>query len=83
MRFTAKREIDALEYLTNARCSSTPALLAAKHETQGEEDWVPGGFVDFILMERLPGTEPPYWSGSSMDRPERDRLREAFKKAWL
>ena len=82
MRFATKREIEALEYLTTVGCSATPALLASKHETQGEDDWVPGGFLDYILMEKLPGVECPYWSGC-MDRLERDQLRAAFKEAWL
>ncbi|RJE25699.1 hypothetical protein PHISCL_01962 [Aspergillus sclerotialis] len=82
MRFATKREIEVLEYLTKAGCSSSPAFLASKHETQDEDGWVPGGYLDYILMEKIPGVRPPYWTGG-MDRWERDCLREAFKEAWL
>lgn len=36
-------EIDALRCLTQAGCSSSPALLGWKRETQSNTDWVPGG----------------------------------------
>jgi hypothetical protein len=82
MRSTSQREVSALDYLTKAGCSSTPKLFAWKHETQGDDDWVPGGYIDYILMEKLPGETPGYWSGR-MSRAERDQLRESFKKAWM
>ncbi|KAL1979309.1 hypothetical protein VTN96DRAFT_6229 [Rasamsonia emersonii] len=81
MRVTSQREVSALEHLTAVGCSSTPALFAWKHETQGDDDWIPGGYIDYILMEKLPGTSPGYWSGV-MKREERDQLRRAFKEAW-
>ncbi|KAF4188604.1 hypothetical protein CNMCM7927_001299 [Aspergillus lentulus] len=82
MRAASQREVSALDYLTKAGCSSTPKLFAWKHETQGNDDWVPGGYIDYILMEKLPGETPGYWSGR-MSRAERDQLRESFKKAWI
>ncbi|KAK6815160.1 hypothetical protein RU639_008439 [Aspergillus parasiticus] len=73
-------EIDALRCLTQARCSSSPALLGWKRETQSNTDWVPGGYIEYILMERMPGVRPPpYWQPME----ERDRLLKAFKEAYL
>ncbi|GAB1205314.1 hypothetical protein BDV32DRAFT_118848 [Aspergillus pseudonomiae] len=75
-------EIDALRCLTQAGCSSSPALLGWTRETQSNTDWVPGGYIEYILMERVPGVRPPaYWH--PMDQEERDRLLKAFKEAYI
>ncbi|KAB8266633.1 hypothetical protein BDV30DRAFT_245065 [Aspergillus minisclerotigenes] len=75
-------EIDALRCLTQAGCSSSPALLVWKHETQSNTGWVPGGFVDYILMEKVPGSKAPDYR-QSLPPKERDRLLKAFKAAYL
>jgi hypothetical protein len=48
-------EIEALQILTRAGCSSTPALFSRKQDKQRWESWVPGGYKVYILMEKLPG----------------------------
>lgn len=75
-------ETDALKKLTEGGCSCTPALLGWTHKTQGDHLWVPGGYIDFILMEKLPGIAPEdaFWG---FDQKERDQLRESFKEGWL
>jgi hypothetical protein len=82
MRTASRREVSALDYLTKVGCSSTPKLFAWKHETEGDDDRVPGGYIDPILLEKLPGETPGYWSGC-MSRAERDQLRASFRKAWM
>jgi hypothetical protein len=77
-----EEEVCALKRLTAAGCSSTPTFFAWKHETQGDDGWVPGGYIDYILMERVPGSRPNYWS-QDMDKEERAELRKAFKPAWM
>lgn len=70
------QEIDALEHLTEMKCSSSPRLLAEMQMEQDETMWIPGGYVDCILMERLPGRAPlDFWS---WPREKRDELRRAF-----
>ncbi|GIJ99439.1 hypothetical protein Aspvir_001571 [Aspergillus viridinutans] len=77
-------EIEALSHLTKARCSSTPSLFAWKADTQTHNEWVPGGYKLSILMEKLPGSDPSdLFITSQMPLVERDRLRMAFKAAWL
>ncbi|KAJ5591445.1 uncharacterized protein N7459_001814 [Penicillium hispanicum] len=77
-------EIEALSCLTKARCSSTPSLFSYKVDKQSHEEWVPGGYKLYILMEKLSGSDPSalFFSGQ-MSLAERDRLRSAFKAAWL
>lgn len=77
-------ELKALSYLTKAGCASTPSLLSHKETKQSDEEWVPGGYKLYILMEKLPGCapEPSFFSGQ-MPLFERDMLRSAFKTSWL
>lgn len=77
-------EIEALQLFTEAKCSSAPKFIAFKHQVQTQSDWVPGGFLDLILMERMPGREPSdsLMLQHFMPSDERAELREAFKIAW-
>jgi hypothetical protein len=50
---------------------------------QADDQWIPRGFMWYILMERLPGINPELPFQREMDRAERDALRAAFKVAWL
>ncbi|KAL1978988.1 hypothetical protein VTN96DRAFT_7560 [Rasamsonia emersonii] len=51
----AASELSALKLLTEKACPSTPTLLDYKHDIQGPEGLVPGGFVFYLLMNKLPG----------------------------
>jgi hypothetical protein len=79
-------EITALERLTRTKCPHTPKLLSVIWEHQDPTMWVPGGWLIFILMEKVPGVPPLNFFQSSTERPamtrsQRDEVREAFKKA--
>lgn len=74
-------EIYALEHLSKRGCSSAPTLLAWKHGVQAEHQWVPGGYVVYILMNKLPGV--PVDNIAGLPRDERDSLRKAFKESWM
>lgn len=42
---------------------------------------LPGGYITFILMEKVPGEMiHDFWD---YDRAKRDRIREAFKLSWM
>ncbi|KAJ5373794.1 hypothetical protein N7517_005800 [Penicillium concentricum] len=74
------------ELLTKANCSSAPKFIASQSEKQGETDWVPGGHMDLILTERVPGSDLSHrWVSlySVVPRNEPDEIRAAFKNAWL
>lgn len=53
-----ENEIDVLRTLTESGCSAAPKLLSWTRELQDETMWVPGGYVVYILMEKLPGAPP-------------------------
>ncbi|KAI9035056.1 uncharacterized protein KD926_004672 [Aspergillus affinis] len=77
------REIKALQGLTKARCSCTPGFKAWKHETQNRDDWVPGGFIDYILMTRLEGKTVSQELVRELDNEQQQRLRKAFKTSYM
>lgn len=82
----AEKEFTALRVLTAAGCPYTPRFLSRTGGTQDGAMWVPGGWTDYILMEKVPGVAPlNFWDKDqgleAMTRSERDEVRFAFKKA--
>ncbi|RAL03147.1 uncharacterized protein BO80DRAFT_462886 [Aspergillus ibericus CBS 121593] len=75
----AIREMDNLAKLTDVHCSSTPAFIGRAHCVQGDDLYIPGGYIVFILMERLPGRDLGCFHELSLE--ERDEVRIAFLKA--
>ncbi|GKZ31238.1 hypothetical protein AbraIFM66950_011531 [Aspergillus brasiliensis] len=76
------REVEALSLLTKAGCSSTPSLIDWMKRQQTQDEWVPGGFIQFIVMEMVPGVDVSM-NLAKMERQERDELRAAFKASLL
>ncbi|PYI02598.1 hypothetical protein BO78DRAFT_351264 [Aspergillus sclerotiicarbonarius CBS 121057] len=75
-------EVEALSTLTTAGCSSAPSLIDWMQREQTQDQWVPGGYIHFVVMEMVPGVDvSSVWN--RMERDERDELRAAFKKSWL
>jgi hypothetical protein len=82
----AKMEITALKRLTRTECPHTPKLLSILRKEQDPTMWIPGGYLVFILMEKLPGVPPlnlflPSRTQPAMTRSQRDEVREAFREA--
>ncbi|KAK2765574.1 hypothetical protein FQN54_008428 [Arachnomyces sp. PD_36] len=74
-------EAEALKKLTRAKCSATPVLLGCRVVKQTEDMWVPGGYLGFVAMTRLPGT-----TVLQMDRlssTEAEQMRQSFKESWM
>lgn len=79
----AEIELGALKLFTEKGCTSTPKLLAFEEETQSSHDSVPGGYILYLLMEKLPGSridKDAFWH---LDESERAKIREKFKDAWM
>ncbi|KAI9682484.1 MAG: hypothetical protein M1829_000276 [Trizodia sp. TS-e1964] len=76
----AQKEIEALDRLTAAGCSCSPKLLAWIQEKQDASLPLPGGYVIYILMEKLPGESPHdlFMPGRST-LEERDQIRASFR----
>ncbi|PYI09135.1 hypothetical protein BO78DRAFT_337813 [Aspergillus sclerotiicarbonarius CBS 121057] len=75
----AYRETNNLSQLTDEHCSSTPAFIARAQFVQGDDGHLPGGYIVFILMERVPGRDLGCFPELTLE--ERDQARIAFIKA--
>ncbi|BCR91302.1 uncharacterized protein ACHE_70145A [Aspergillus chevalieri] len=82
-RGQTSREIKALKDLTEAKCFCTPKFRAWKHENQDRNDWVPGGFLDYIVMEKLEGRTLSPELIDSLSNEQQQRLRTAFKRSYI
>lgn len=70
-------EINALMWLTERGCSVTPPLLSLTHCRQGIDNVVPGGWLVFIVTERVPGV--PLTEFRTYDFAKRQKIRQAFR----
>ena len=86
-RKPSQLEYTALKFLTEKRCTSTPTLLGYKMDKQQENCLVPGGYMLYLLMTRMPGIplgpdaewNCPFWK---LPDAKRDEIREAFEVAY-
>ncbi|KAJ9294033.1 hypothetical protein DTO271G3_7161 [Paecilomyces variotii] len=75
----ADNEIDILEQLTEKGCSCTPKLLDYRITRQTKDQYVPGGYIAFILMEKLPGRNLNNFHTFTLEK--RDEVRIAAARA--
>ncbi|KAJ9232140.1 hypothetical protein DTO169E5_7611 [Paecilomyces variotii] len=72
-------EIQVLQQLTEAGCSYTPTLIDYDVVAQSDDEYVPGGYIAFILMEKLPGRNLENFHTFSLKK--RDEVRISFLKS--
>lgn len=75
----ACREIENLEELTEAGCNSTPRLIEYFSYMQHSQMRNPGGYILFIVMEKVQGQNLQNFGDLLME--ERDSVRIAFIRA--
>lgn len=77
-------QISALNCLTQAGFSWSPRLFFWKHEIQtSDHACVPREYVDYIVMEKVPGVRPPTYWDDWVSEEERAQLLVSFKEALL
>lgn len=82
------RELQVLELLTAREAQHAPTLLGQKEVIQGDNGWVPGGSVFYILWNELDGIRLGEGDGyknyfwNSLMPPRREEIRKAFKVAY-
>lgn len=75
-------ELDALKHLTENGCTATPALLGYRIDKQDANDLVPGGYIMYLVWEKVPGDPldiDVFWS---LPYNERKSIRDKFKEAY-
>ncbi|KAJ5545025.1 hypothetical protein N7535_006587 [Penicillium sp. DV-2018c] len=75
-------EVEALISLNHKNCTAVPKLLGYGNRVQGEGDYVPGGYINYVAWARVAG-EPigsvSYWE---RDLVYREEVRSAFRAAY-
>ncbi|KAF7131151.1 hypothetical protein CNMCM5793_004201 [Aspergillus hiratsukae] len=77
-------ELTTLKALKELECDVVPDLLAYGERKQGEDSIVPGGYITYVVWDKVPG-EPlnaeEFWKLDLESRQAiRDRFREAYPK---
>ncbi|KUM60745.1 hypothetical protein ACN42_g6378 [Penicillium freii] len=75
-------ELEAFRLLISQGCSSVPRFYRYYEKQQGEHDLVPGGFVKYVVWEKVPReplTEEFFWS---LDPGTREDIRVHFRAAF-
>ncbi|CEJ58676.1 hypothetical protein PMG11_07325 [Penicillium brasilianum] len=75
-------ELEAFRLLMSQGCSSVPRFYGYCEKQQGEHDLVPGGFVKYVVWEKVPGeplTAEFFWS---LDLGTREDIRVHFRAAF-
>jgi hypothetical protein len=75
-------EREAFRLLMNQGCSAVPRFLGSAESKQGENHDVPGGWIKYLVWEKIPGeslTEEFFWS---LKPSERDDIRKKFRAAY-
>ncbi|KGO78311.1 hypothetical protein PITC_059240 [Penicillium italicum] len=76
------RELEALKAFKRKNCTAVPRLLDYYEGVQDQEGFVPGGYVTYLIWEKVPGhclSDEEYWN---MNPDERASIRSMFREAW-
>lgn len=71
-------ELEALRNFAQCHCRHAPHLVVFHTLLQGSDDPMPGGYINFTVMTRVPGKslfELGYWS---LEAGERKQIQDAF-----
>lgn len=75
-------ELTALKALKKLECDVVPDLLAYQEGKQGEDNIVPGGYITYVVWDKVPG-EPlnaeEFWQ---QDLNSRQAIRAKFREAF-
>lgn len=89
-----QNEIKQLQRVTEAGYEITPKLLAVRIEQQDEtlmcesasqggvRWWMPGGYVVYLLMEKLPAAPLSYRNYWQLGASERQEIRNSFQEGF-
>ena len=75
-------DVKALTSLYHKNCTAIPKLLGHGDRVQGVRDYVPGGYINYVVWTRVAG-EPinsvPYWK---RDLAYREEVRSVFRATY-
>lgn len=75
-------ELVALKRLKKMGCDVVLDLLGFQEETQGPDGFVPGGFITFVVWEKVAGEPLGYDEFWNMNYNMRDSIRRKFRATY-
>jgi hypothetical protein len=75
-------ELTTLKALNELRCDVVPELLAYQEGKQGEDSIVPGGYITYVVWDKVPGeplSKEEFWE---LDLKSRQAIRDKFREAF-
>ncbi|OOQ83574.1 hypothetical protein PEBR_35559 [Penicillium brasilianum] len=75
-------ELECFKLLERGRCNTVPRFLGHAESTQGDNDLLPGGYIRYVVWEKVPGeplTEEFFWG---LDDAARKEIRLRFRAAY-
>jgi hypothetical protein len=75
-------ELECFKLLQSGGCSAAPRFLGYAERIQGEHELLPGGYVRYLVWEKVPGepmTEEFFWG---LDDAGRNGIRSNFRAAY-
>ncbi|KAL1880317.1 hypothetical protein Plec18167_003720 [Paecilomyces lecythidis] len=79
LSWEVETELETLQNLTRNGCKSVPRLIGYSIEEQPKDGYVPGGYIVYIVMEKVPGRNLFDFGEHPLEK--RDKIRIAFGKA--
>lgn len=76
------RELTILKALKKVECDVVPDLLAYQEGKQGEDSIIPGGYITYVVWDKVPGEplgEEEYWE---LDPESRQAILDKFREAF-
>jgi len=77
-----RRELRTLEALKILNCDVVPDLLAYGVREQGEDSLVPGGFITYVIWDKVPGESLNAQEFWELDLASRQAIRDKFREAF-
>ena len=78
---TTAAEIKALKIFANADSPVTPHLVAYKSDVQGAEGLLPGGYLNFLVMTKMPGKALFDVRYVDFSKEQKDEISQVFLQA--
>lgn len=75
-------ELVVFKLLKKLGCAVAPDLLGYQEEKQGPGDTVPGGFITYLVWEKVPGESLDYEEFWKMSLRSRNAIRAKFRKVY-
>ncbi|KAF3387481.1 hypothetical protein F1880_000662 [Penicillium rolfsii] len=75
-------ELESFKLLRAGRCNAVPRFLGYAESTQGDNNPLPGGYIRYLVWEKVPGeplTKDFFWS---LDDTARREIRSKFRVAF-